>query len=307
MSPATCVSMAVLGTGAMATLSVAFSWVFARRWGRPKRQLSSKTPADYALPHESVTFTSHGVALHGWLITPDRTPFSTVVLPHGWASNAADMLPGAARLRDEGFGVLVYDSRGHGTSGDRGPVTIRTFAEDLTAAVDHLVERPEVDAARLGIVGHSMGGAAAIVAASDEPRIGAVVSSSAFADIASLTRHTLRSFHVPRWPFVWLVGRIVEGHLQTTMIDLSPQNRIGQIRAPVLLLHGADDERIPPSDMAALYANANRANTWRVLFPDRGHEDIFEDPSYVRRIISFLHESLDHSPRNAGPEHREQV
>lgn len=293
MSPATRATMTVLGTGAIATLSIAFSWAFARRWGRPKRQHSSKTPADYALSSKSVTFTSHGVALNGWLITPDRSPFATVVLPHGWASNAADMLPGAARLRDEGFGVLVYDSRGHGTSGEHGPVTIRTFAEDLTAAIDYLVERPEVDAARLGVIGHSMGGAAAIVAASDEPRIGAVVSSSAFADIVSLTRRTLRSFHVPRWPFLWLVGRIVETHLQATMIDLSPQNRIGQIRAPVLLLHGADDEQIPPSDMAALYSNANHANTQQVLFPDRGHEDIFEDPSYARRIISFLHESLD--------------
>ena len=67
--------------------------------------------------------------------------FPTVIVPHGWGSNAARMLPLASVLQAEGFGVLLYDARGHRTSALNAPVTIRTFTEDLLVAVDYLTRR----------------------------------------------------------------------------------------------------------------------------------------------------------------------
>ncbi len=292
------VTAAVVGT-------VGFSWVFARRWGRPAHQVSDETSADHGLAHVPVTLTSHGRTLNGWLLTPASTRFPTVIVPHGWGSNAARMLPLAKVLLAEGFGVLLYNTRGHGSSGTDGPVTIRTFTEDLLAAVDHLSHRTDVDPARIGVLGHSMGGAAAIVAASTEPRIAVVVASAAFAHIDQLTGRTLRRFHLPQWPFLPLVRRVVALHLDTTTGDFSPCNRIGNIKAPVLLIHGTDDEVIPAADLDVLHAAAKPATTERLLVPHRNHRDLLADPTYLARTLDFLHRNLS-TPRTASLDHERQ-
>jgi dipeptidyl aminopeptidase/acylaminoacyl peptidase len=279
-------------TGAVVA-TVGFSWVFAHRWGRPARQVSDETPADHGLTHVLVAFTSHDKTINGWLIEPAASRYPTVIVPHGWGSNAARMLPLATVLQTEGFGVFLYDTRGHGGTGTDGPVTIRTFTEDLLAAVDHLSQRTDVDPTRIGVLGHSMGGAAAIVAASTEPRIRVVVASAAFAHIDELTGRTLRRLHLPQWPFLPLVRRVVELHLDATTSDFSPRNRIGDIDVPVLLGHGADDEVIPAADLDVLHAAAQPATTERVLVPHRNHGDLLADPSYSARVLDFLHRTLN--------------
>jgi fermentation-respiration switch protein FrsA (DUF1100 family) len=285
---------AALGVGALAALSIGFSWVFARLYCKPKRRSPARTPADYSLPFESVAFSSHGVRLEGWFIpaSANPAPRPTIIVAHGWSNNKAQMLPLASALHQAGLGVLLYDARGHGDSGDDGPITILKIAEDLIAAVDYLEGRPDVDATRLGAVGHSLGGAGAVLAASIEPRIRVLVSTSAFADPVALTWGFMRALHIPRWPFLWLVCRFIERWLGTTMADVAPRNRIGQVAAPLLLIHGESDQFIPSSNMEILYKRARREQAQRWLIPGRGHSDIIRDPRYGLQIIEFLREHL---------------
>jgi pimeloyl-ACP methyl ester carboxylesterase len=286
--------IAALGAWAIVALTVGFSWLFARHYCRPRRCLPMKTPADYDLPYTPVTFTSQGIPLRGWFISANDSlvPQPTIILAHGWSTNATQMLPVARLLHDAGFGVLLYDVRGHGASGDDGPMTLLKFAEDLIAAADYLDGRPEVDMTRLGVVGHSMGGASAIVAASMESRIRVLVSSSAFADPVALTQDVMRARHIPRWPFLWLVCRTIECWLGTTIADIAPQNRIGQVTVPALLIHGKSDQFIPPSNMEALYAQAHQGRTQSWLVPGRRHSDVILDPDYGPWVIEFLLEHL---------------
>jgi fermentation-respiration switch protein FrsA (DUF1100 family) len=287
-------TIAMFGAGAIATLSVGFSWVFARLYCKPKRRSLTQMSADYSLPFESVALSSHGVRLEGWFIPASAAPalHPTIIVAHGWSNNKAQMLPLASALHKAGLGVLLYDARGHGASGDDGPITILKIAEDLIAAVDYLEGRPDVDAKRLGVVGHSLGGAGAILAASVEPRIRALVSSSAFADPVTLTWGLMRALHIPRWPFLWLICRIIERWLGTTMTDVAPRTRIGHVTAPLLLIHGESDQFIPSSNMEILYERAHREQAQRWLIPGRGHSDIIRDPCYGLQIVEFLREHL---------------
>ncbi len=289
-------AIAALGLGVIVALIVGFSWLFARHYCQPRRRLPTKTPADYDLPYEPVTFTSQEVLLKGWFIPANGNPAPqpTIIVAHGWSRNAARMLPVARLLHDAGFGVLLYDVRGHGASGDGGPMTLLKFAEDIIAAVDYLGGRPEVDMTRLGVVGHSMGGASAIVAASTESRIRVLVSSSAFADPVALTRRFVRAHHIPipRWPFLWLAFHFIERWLGTTIADIAPKNRIGRIKVPLLLIHGDSDQLVPSSDMEALYARARPELARRWLAPGRRHSDVLTDPEYGSRVIGFLDEHL---------------
>jgi alpha-beta hydrolase superfamily lysophospholipase len=281
------------GVAIVALFTVGFACVFTRQWGKPRRVATGKTPADYGLPFEPVSFTSHGVQLQGWFI-PSHMPTArgTIIVAHGWSHSAVKLLSIALRLREAGFAVFLYDTRGHGASGDDGFISIAKFAEDLISSVDYLEGRPDVDATRIGVVGHSMGGAGAILAASMEPRIRVLVSTSTFADPVTVTARALRYLRIPRWPFLWLVCRCWEYWLGATGDEVAPQNRIADVKVPVLLVHGDTDRLVPPSDLATLYGRANAQYAEQWLAQGRRHSDLLSDPEFGSRVTAFLGRTL---------------
>jgi pimeloyl-ACP methyl ester carboxylesterase len=78
-------------------------------------------------------------------------------------------------LADAGFAVLRYDKRGVGQSGGRPEsATLADYADDLRAAIRMLADRKDIDKRRIAVVGHSEGGALALMVASKEKRVAAV-------------------------------------------------------------------------------------------------------------------------------------
>jgi pimeloyl-ACP methyl ester carboxylesterase/DNA-binding MarR family transcriptional regulator len=220
-----------------------------------------------------------------------------VILVHDWSSNAASMLPVASLLHKANFHVFMYDARGHGFSGHDGPITVLKLAEDVSAAIDYLETRRDVDISRLGVVGHSVGGAAAILAAATEPRIRAVVSSSAPADLEACIRRSMKKKFIPSWPFPWLFIRFIERWLKISVKSCSPKNRVQELQVPLLLLHGDSDQFVHPFNLDAIYVRGKPEFTKRLLIRKRGHSDIMLDPVFQQHIVSFLRESLASSER----------
>ena len=80
--------------------------------------------------------------------------------------------------------------------------------------------------------------------------------------------------------------------LGATGDEVAPQNRIADIKVPVLLIHGDADRLIPPSDMGALYARANEQYAEQWLAPGRRHSDVLSDPEFGSRVTAFLGRTL---------------
>ncbi len=118
------------------------------------------------LPDGEVVETAgaDGARLHGYR-TGDRSG-PTIVLVHGFIESIAFWGPVARRL--DGFDVLIVDQRGHGAS-ERGtaPYTTATLADDLRAWFE------QHDLTDVTLVGHSMGGVAAMAFASDQAEVAA--------------------------------------------------------------------------------------------------------------------------------------
>jgi uncharacterized protein len=290
----------------MAALYLAIAWVLARLWCKPKRCPITNTPADVELPFEAIQFSSHGVPIKGWFIPAAsqslRQP--AIVLAHGWCKNAADLLLIARTLHQRDFALLLYDARGHGASGADGPITILKMAEDIVAAIHYLVTRSDVDQNRLGLLGRSIGGSAAIVAASLEPQIRAIVSCSAFADPKTLTRDFLARLHVPPALFSRAVFFFIERWLGTTLDNVAPQKRVSQIIAPLLLIHGEADRFIRPSNLETLYARASHETSQQLLVPRRGHSDVIRDPRCSQAIVTFFSNNLRPDDDQIAPDTR---
>jgi pimeloyl-ACP methyl ester carboxylesterase len=120
---------------------------------------------------QDVTFQSGDVTLVGTLTLPDdEGPFPAVVLLSGSGKQNRDgeaegFLPGyspsrflAEGLTPLGFAVLRYDERGVGQStGEHYAASTADFADDAEAAIDFLLSRDDIDAQRIGLIGHSEG------------------------------------------------------------------------------------------------------------------------------------------------------
>jgi uncharacterized protein len=254
---------------------------------RNRRVPSQRTPESLGVPFSDVRFpTANGRTLHGWWIPCGETRRPAVILVHGWGRNAERMLPYVAILRPMGYHLLAFDARHHGTSDRDGHASMKKFSEDIRAALDVLAGNPEVDADRVGVLGLSVGGSAAIHAAAHDARLRAVVTVGAFAHPreAMLEMGFGRLWLAPAMP---LVLRFMEWRVCARFDDLAPERQIARVAGRVLLIHGERDTVVPASDARRLARAADRhAELW--LLPGRGHSDVHLEPTLPARLEEFF-------------------
>ena len=136
---------------------------------------------DYPATMASVTFESHGARVNGvLLIAQGPGPHRTVLLLHGFPGNERNF-DLAQVFRRAGWNVLVFHYRG--CWGSRGDYSFAHVLEDVDAAVGFLRELSSqelyrVDANGIVLVGHSMGGFAALMTAARDFQVRAVASIS---------------------------------------------------------------------------------------------------------------------------------
>jgi uncharacterized protein len=141
---------------------------------RPRPQ-TPKGPFEYASEEVVINNESAKVRLAGTLTLPKgNEPFPAIVLITGsGAQNRDEEIEGhriffviADHLTQRGIAVLRYDDRGCGAStGVFGTSTTMDFASDAIAAIEYLKTRSDIDASRIGLLGHSEGGLIAPIAA----------------------------------------------------------------------------------------------------------------------------------------------
>jgi hypothetical protein len=210
-----------------------------------------------------------GTLFMGW----GDTPKPTVILLHG--------MPGieknydlALMFRRRDWNCLLFHYQG--CWGSDGLYTLKTLPQDVLAAVDFLTagNQPYIDTQHLFVAGHSMGGWAAMLAAIEDERIKAVAALGAICHPAELqwTLAEIEEMYTP-----WLPGLSSEAFAEqwAALDDIwSPSQRIQELKQPLLILHGAQDEVVPvkqaiklaqnahPKGQLILHPQANHAFTW---------------------------------------------
>ena len=274
-----------------------------RRLFEAPRRVETLTPADLGLPYRTERIeTENGKRLFAWYIpVQNADPAPAVALLHGWGGNAQYLLPFARLLHAAGFAVLLLDARNHGRSDADDFSSMVKFAEDLEHGLDWLEAQPEVDAGRIGVLGHSVGAAAALLVAPRRPRVRAVVSIAAFAHPGELMRQMMAAQRIPYWPVGWWVLRYIEKQINARYDDIAPVNTIRRIACPVLLVHGEQDRTVPVADAHAIYGNRPGANVELWTLPDAGHGSVRRIESHGARIVAFFDAAL----RSGGADTRE--
>jgi dipeptidyl aminopeptidase/acylaminoacyl peptidase len=276
----------------IAALAAAFPLIVRIGFRAPRiRERGSPEQLGLAYREASIP-TENDKRLFAWFVPPPASgPAPAVAVLHGWGGNAEMMLPLAQPLHRAGYAVLLLDSRNHGRSDSDGFSSLPRFAEDLDRALDWLALQPEVDAARMAALGHSVGAAAALLVASRRPELAAVASIAAFADPESMMRRFLAAHHVPYFPLGRLVLRYVQRAIGHRFSDIAPRNTIRQIRCPVLLVHGSDDATVPVADAMAIYARRPGEQV-RLLILAGDHDTSRETERHAGELIDFLDQAV---------------
>lgn len=257
---------------------------------RAPRIRETSTPADLGMDYQEVRIaTVRCRQLFGWLL-PAPGADRTVVLLHGWGSNAELMLPLAAPLRRAGLNVLLFDARNHGNSDADSFSSLPRFAEDLRGAIDWLKRQHPDRARRIAVLGHSVGAGAALFEASRNPDIAAVVSVAAFAHPAEVTERYLRHLHIPR-PITRLVIHYVEWIIGHRFDCIAPINTCGHIPCPVLLVHGTRDRTVPVEDARRIAARCDGAAVQLLEIEDAQHDSTEPIERHSGDLLRFLDRS----------------
>ena len=200
----------------------------------------------------------------------------------------------ADSLGRRGIAVLRMDDRGTGGStGDHKTATSADFAEDIRAGLAYLRTRPEIDASRLGILGHSEGGLIGPIVAVKEPQLKAMVLLAAPSwngrKILDFQMNNMlrgdTSLKAARLDSA--LGRIP--HRIDSLAATNPWMKFffehdvlavaRQVKTPSLLLFGATDQQVTQDQAAELAAAIRSAGNKDVtvrIFPDLNHLFIYD-------------------------------
>lgn len=212
------------------------------------------------------------------LLPPRATLF---VLP-GISDDKEYVRSYAEHLATAGYRAILVDTRGHGRSSGQWLGWGLQESRDLSQVIDTLkLDGP------LGVLGHSYGGATAIIWASREPRLRAVLSLSPFASMRDCI-DDLPGVHVlvPRWlrqRIVDIAGRL--GHFDPD--EASALVAVTKTKTQMLVVHGTNDPLVPYAQSERLAAAAPD-HVKVVLLDGQNHEDLAGDPRLWPLTLDFL-------------------
>jgi pimeloyl-ACP methyl ester carboxylesterase len=242
--------------------------------------------------YEDVTLTTgDGLTLRGWFIPARESSERTVVICHGLGANRS-MFLGHVQVGDAlEANVLMFDFRGHGDSDGHTCTLGHQEKLDVLAAVDYLRTQKPGQAREIIGLGISMGSAALVRAAADlEKPLDALILDSGFASALELTDSILTNFPAPvRPPLVLLGVPLASLHAGCRLPDVRPIDRIGSVRAPVLIVHSRHDPLIPCEHSIRLYEQAAQPKVL-LLTDTAGHGSVLAGATdeYVRAATDLL-------------------
>lgn len=242
------------------------SWLAHRSIFYPMRFPEGRWWEAGELGVEDVWLRSGKYRIHGWWVPLEGAPAAVLFL-HGNAGNVTHRARHIRAWRSAGAAVLVIDYRGYGRS--EGRPSEAGIYEDAMAGYRYLRGRgysPD----RILVHGESLGTVAAAHVAAMEP-VGALILEAPFPSARAVANAVL--------PLL--------GPMLVWGFDL--KSRLSRVRAPVLVIHGGQDEIIPCRLGRAVFEAAPEPKQFWEL-PGAGHNDIPESAgsAYPARLRTLL-------------------
>jgi pimeloyl-ACP methyl ester carboxylesterase len=236
--------------------------------------------------------------VQAYTFEPDGTPRGTVVLVHGWTSEASFMTAFMEPLRRSGLRVVAFDFPAHGLSDGR-RTNLADCARAMLAVCDHFGPIQAV-------VAHSFGGFVSLLVAEGGPpmshahpieRFVLISCPNRLADVTANFGRTLSLGPAAQRAYEHHLARVGHRPVET----FSATELLDATHAPALVIHGRGDEEVPFANAEAIVGACPGARL--MAFEGMGHRNVLFAPPVFRAVMNELAPVRQEASAARGPAH----
>lgn len=245
---------------------------------------------------EQIEITSYDdLNLVAQFIENDANTNKAVILAHGFRNTSDDMGKLAKLYYEEGFDILLPDSRGHGES--EGNYIGYGWHDrlDYLDWIDLLIE--DHDAEEIILHGNSMGAATVLMTSGENlpGEVKGIIADSGYSTVKDELAHQLKHLYgLPAFPLLDVTSVITKIRAGYTLGGASSVEQVKKNTLPLLIIHGEDDDLVPTAMAHEIYdAAGGDKELW--LVPGAGHTKAFDNVTEVfnDRVKDFLQRTLE--------------
>jgi len=234
--------------------------------------------------------------LDGWVVYPEHiaqelgnvsignpkiADYKTILFVHGWGRDKGRMVSRARRFAQKEFISIFFSAQDHGKSSKvRQGMNIVCYKEDIEDIIAWW-KNPLI------LVGHSLGGGAALLVAQSDLVKAVIAEAPPYAfpnDFKYLYKLGLKALTRFFLPGIILIHMLQRKKYQKT--DYSPLAIAEMIDKPVLLIHGMKDEIFPPENTVLLGKKIKNSQVW--LPEESSHYNLENHPEYALKVEKFI-------------------
>ena len=241
------------------------------------------------------TYSNEGLLLKGFFIKAKcDTAKGTVILIHGIASCKESMMGTAETLSNSGFNCALFDQRAHGESAGK-YCTFGYYEKYDIISIISFLRKEFIGIGKVGLYGHSMGGAVVIQTMAIDSSIVCGVAASPFANMRGIVRDFSAHELGIRLNFIADDAlKISEKIAKFTVDSVSPENSAKDIVKPLYIIHGKKDPKIPYTDAIKIF-NALKIKQKKLFIIENAHHEDLQQVAgsfYIDSIIKFFDDYL---------------
>ena len=278
--------LGVLGAVVAGLILLAASFLADLATKIPPTARPSLNPSRMGLVCEEVELrTEDGFRLTAWWMPTGKPERSPIVILHGLGASKAHMIDYILFAQEQGNPTLAIDFRGHG--GSDPSLTSSGFyaSRDAEAAMQFARQRGAGDPV---LWGTSMGAVSALLAAARDGSAAGIIADAPFDTYRNTVLHHAKLFYgLSEFPLITLAMPMIESRVRFRVDEVDCLRAAEQIRAPMLVLAGEEDARMPPEMVKTIYDRAaGQKEFW--IIPGEGHENRNFGQEFREKIADFL-------------------
>jgi len=268
---------------------VGLSFLITNNRFRPPER-GPKDPESLQLKVQHVEFRSDdGIDLKGWWNSGDGNS-PVIIFVHGLNRSRLEHLERGAEAAKRGYGVLLFDLRNHGESGQAYTTLGINESHDVCAARDFLKReaggRPQI------LWGVSLGASTALLAERRCPGSAAIISDSSFLSFSETIKHHFNLiFRLPAFPIAHTIIWLTSFRMGFRPEDGDVENAVAMLGdVPILFIAGGADVRMPPHLAEQLASRATSPAKQLLVVPGAAHGQAFahDRETYLKTVFEFL-------------------